>query len=173
MRVPAMASASSTRMKSHLPIRVTARDNIFTTESSEPFVRMSGNLELDDFRWLLSWDGSMNFYEAFQVFWQIKPTMDVEASQQVSFENWKRLWQDSDAGSENGAVLQNIQWASEWRLEKSLDELQLADLALDSTDGVDNPALNGATDGASVGANTSLLPAIQDSSPPVSSVSSE
>lgn len=150
-----------TRMKSHLPIRVTARDNIFSTESSEPFVRMSGNLELDDFQKLLTWDGSMNFYEAFQVFWHIKPTMNADDLQQVAFENWKQLWQQSDPGAENGAVLRSIAWSSNWRLGKSLRELNVSDLRLDASTGIENPALNGATDGTNVGADIDRLPALQ------------
>ena len=157
MQVQNAEAMAGTLAKSLLPIQVTARDNIFSTESNEPLIRMSGNLEADDFNWLLSWNGAMNYYESFQVFWRINTTMNLDESRSVSFEGWKELWQQSDLGADNGAMNQHILWKSDWRLAKSLQEINVTDLVLDDTT-ESNPARTGATDGSNVGAVIERLP---------------
>ncbi|MDA1017663.1 MAG: serine/threonine-protein kinase [Planctomycetota bacterium] len=158
MQVQNAEAMAGTLAKSLLPIKVSARDNIFSTESNEPLIRMSGSLEADDFKWLLSWNGAMNYYESFQVFWRINTTMNLDDSRDVSFESWKELWQQSELGADNGALLQQILWKSDWRLAKSLQDVNVSDLVLDDRTTEPNSALTGATDGSNVGAVIELLP---------------
>ncbi|MEX0702308.1 MAG: serine/threonine-protein kinase [Planctomycetales bacterium] len=134
-----------------LPVRVSARDNIFATNTSVSLVSMAGATGIDDFRRLLRWEGDKNFYDQFQTAWSMAPSL--EAGMEFGFEEWKRIWRPaSESGSHAGA----IGWEAAW-LAKEVLEVVPADLRLDLA-ARENPPVSKASDGTDAGVAAGTVP---------------
>lgn len=138
-----------------LPLRVSARDNIFASRSMQPFVAMSGSHTLADLRSLLRWEGEKNFYERYSVLWKISPDDSAVQPQTFTFAQWQTFWGPTgDVDPRQGGVV----WNSDWTSRKTT-EFRPEDLRLDPTaDPAMNPAATSASDGTAAGADLSRLP---------------
>lgn len=136
-----------------LPVNVTANNNIFSSISQRPLVLMCGNSGVEEFRHLLTWNGNKNCYNKIDVFWQIDSSISPDGLEVLDYERWRRLWQDASDSSDNGSVVEEDVWMTDWKSKQS-DEIQLSDLTLNSS----SLSIGGATDAKDVGADISSLP---------------
>jgi len=140
-----------------IPLNVTAANSIFLTSTDMPLVTMTGDTDASDFRRLLHWDGSKNFYSGFHTFWSVESTAMTNELQRLDFQEWKRfVGAKTEADAHQGGVV----WKRDgnWRTIRK-DQLTAADLQLDTAaDATMNPAATGAADGTAAGADITALP---------------
>ena len=138
-----------------MPLHVSARNNILSSELSEPLISMSGNMPPADFEKLLSWSGEKNFFDDYSNMWSISSLQSSAPSGQVDYDVWKQ-WgrQISSVGGENRPIVwRRTELPSEW------SRIVLDDFALDQ-DALANPAVEGADDGSNAGVDLTQLGAI-------------
>jgi hypothetical protein len=134
-----------------LPVTVSARNNLFATNTSNPLVSVEGATPADRYPALLLWSGERNAYAGFDVFWA---GMSLEFSPR-SFDGWQRLWSETP-GARDVDPQTRVVWSGAWDRQEPA-AVRPADLRLDE-DAADNPALGGATDGTNIGADITALP---------------
>lgn len=138
-----------------LPVQVTSQNSIFATNSSSPLIAMTGTTDMNEFRTRLRWTGTNNFYDGFETFWSIAPTIPTADLEELDFEDWQNRW---GADMEVDATLDGIAWERPWHNAGRFWELAVADFALD--EGVrPSPEAWEATDTGDVGADLSQLSA--------------
>jgi serine/threonine-protein kinase len=134
-----------------LPVNVTSRNNIFSTNADRPLIAMNGSTDPDNFRKLLRWSGERNFYDRFVMFWTITSDLDMVETTPYDFVRWNSFW-----GNENDPHADPVVWESNW-WKKPFVELTVDDFRLDA-DAADNPAVGGAlNDGSDAGADLQKL----------------
>lgn len=134
-----------------VPIAVTARNNIFATNSSNSFVSMYGNTDVQDFQKILRrWDGGRNYYGPFDMFWIIKQDPSAEPEFTLDYRDWKRFWEKSDTEANFPGT--SVLWLQKetWQ-QKSFSQVLPDDLKLEP-DAELNPAILGADDDTNAGA---------------------
>ena len=140
-----------------IPVHVTAANSIFLTATNTPLVTMTGDTDASDFRRLLHWGGSKNFYTGIRTFWSVESTAMTTETQRLDFQEWKRfVGAKTEADAHQGGVV----WKRDgnWRMIRK-DQLTAADLQLDTAaDATMNPAATGAADGTAAGADITALP---------------
>jgi hypothetical protein len=131
-----------------LPLAVSARNNIFAARSSTPLFVLAGRTSDEDFRRLVRWEGSHNFYDRFAAYWTVASSGARGSSMPLQFEDWKRLLGDTEIDANNSGIV----WKQSWQT-KSPAALDNSDFELASV----NQAISGATDNTDVGADLSQL----------------
>lgn len=137
-----------------VPLQINSSNSIFSSATAAPFVSMSGNVPVQDFRLLLSWSGQNNFYDHFDTFWAIASTEGAGRAEDWKFADWVRHWA---SGAEVGPFQDAVIWRKRHWMVKPMSELQVTDFALDRDDPT-NAAVGGATNSSDAGANLSNLP---------------
>jgi hypothetical protein len=135
-----------------LTVRISARSNVFASQFDVPLVAMSGQLNMGEFRELLSWNGFDNFYERFETFWKIEPARSLAGFSDFDYSAWKNYWGTAATG---GALEARIIGRS--YLDRPLVDIEPRDVALVGGAG-SNPAAEAAPDGSDAGADHSRLP---------------
>ena len=144
-----------------LPIRVSARNCLFSSRTMQPLIAMSGGRTLGDLRQLLRWSGEKNFYDRYDrkdgrsVMWRLQSDDSTMQPQSMSFEDWQTFWgKTGDVDPHQGGVV----WKHDWSTIKAIATTP-AKLRLDTNaDASSNPAASGASDGGAVGADIEKLP---------------
>ncbi len=92
---------SGTIPRELIPLHVSARNNVFFSQTNAPFVLMKGNTNENDFRQkLLAWRGSNNYYDGFETFWTIQSQQATMRTLSLDALDWKDIWGlSSDANS--------------------------------------------------------------------------
>lgn len=144
-----------------LPVKVSARNCLFSSRTMQPLIAMSGGTSLRDLRQLLRWSGEKNFYDRYDrqdgrsVMWRLQSDDSTMQPQSMSFEDWQTFWgKTGDVDPHQGGVI----WKYDWSTTKAIATTP-AKLALDTdADAANNPAVSGASDGGAVGADIKKLP---------------
>jgi len=136
-----------------LTVRISARSNVFASHLDVPLVAMSGQLNMGEFRELLSWNGSDNFYERFETFWKIEPARSLSGFSDFDYNAWKNYWGTAATG---GSLESRI--ISRSYLNRPLASIEPRDVALIGRAGR-NPAAEAAPDQSDAGVDHSRLPA--------------
>ncbi len=145
---------SGTLRRERLPVYVTARNNIFATNTSTPFVTMFGGDTIEDQLRLLRWQGEKNFYDQFQSFWTIESTEEVTKIESHDFDGWLQIWKATQESSEVKAQNKGLKWQEENWLDQELADINVTQLRLDSNI-EESRILHAASDGSDVGADLS------------------
>lgn len=149
---------SGTIPRELIPLHVSARNNIFASRSSAPFVLMKGNTNENDFRQkLLNWRGSSNYYDRFETFWIIQSQQGTTGAVSLDALDWKDIWGLSSDVS-------NYQIKVPWIVNREkiakipCSELQISDIQFNQpTDG--SPTIM-AIDRSNAGADLTTLPVL-------------
>jgi serine/threonine protein kinase len=131
-----------------VPLDVTARNNVFASNSRTPLVALAGRTKEEDFPRLLKWEGSRNFYDRFSSYWGTNASGGESSAMPLNFESWKHLLDDNENDSNTGGIA----WKHSWQ-NKSFASIRKSDFELPT----DSPARAGATDNNDVGADLSLI----------------
>jgi hypothetical protein len=137
-----------------LPIDVTARNNIFAASTAAPLISLAGRTSDDDFKRLVRWDGTRNFYDHFVSYLTVGSTDAGAGGSPLSFDDWKRLLGEN---TEIDANISGIVWKKQGWRSKPFEAVGAADFELANV----NQAISGSTDGADAGvdiANLRTLP---------------
>ena len=145
-------SKSGTIRREMLPVHVTARNNIFATNTSNPLIFSSGRDSVEDQRRLVRWQGEKNFYDQFHSFWNIESENEKTEVESHDFRDWKQLWSATLESSEVSANNEGLKWKKENWLDQELIDITPAQLSLDSTT-QEARILHVATDGTDIGAD--------------------
>jgi serine/threonine protein kinase len=135
-----------------IPLDVTtARNNIFATKTDSPLVSMTGTSDIQDFKRILNWNGSRNYYGPFDMYWLIKRDPTAEPVLALDYHRWKRFWGRSD--QETGLLETRVVWIQKKRWQRKLfSKITPTDIELEPDADV-NPAFLGADDGSDAGAD--------------------
>jgi serine/threonine protein kinase len=132
-------------------------DSIFASSTKPPLIEQRGSDRVEEFVGRLQWSGDRDFFDGFDVFWQIANTSQDIGSKQQHFEEWQSFWAAQSRAQVAGknAVL--------WRRLPSADRAfhahAPADYAL-NTEIANNPAFRAASDGLDAGCVARQLPAL-------------
>ncbi len=130
-------------------------DCILATTGSVPLIEQRGSDTIDEYIERFTWSGDHNYFEGFDVFWQIMNPTGQTGSRQFDFERWQDHWQersrDEIAGS--GAVA----WKARPDRSRAYHTQVPTDYALDQSV-VNNAAMGGAADGSDAGGWVNYLP---------------
>jgi hypothetical protein len=127
---------------------VTARNNVFASNSQTPLVALAGRTKEEEFPRLMKWEGSRNFYDRFSAYWGPNSSGGESSAMPLNFESWKHLLDDNENDSNTGG----ISWRHSWQ-NKSFASIRKSDFELPA----DSAARAGATDNNDVGADLSLI----------------
>jgi serine/threonine-protein kinase len=135
-----------------IPLDVTtARNNIFATNTSSPLVSMTGTSDMQDFKSILRWNGSRNYYGPFDMFWLIKQDPSSEPDFALDYRGWKRFWGRSEL--ETDLFENSLLWIQKKRWQrKPFSKITATDIELEPDSEV-NPAFLGADDESDAGAD--------------------
>ena len=136
-----------------VPLDVTARNNVFASNSKTPLVALAGRTKEEEFPRLLKWEGSRNFYDRFSSYWGANSSGSESSAMPLNFESWKHLLDDNENDSNTGG----ISWKHSWQ-NKSFASIRKSDFELPA----DSAARAGATDNNDVGADLSLIRALHE-----------
>ncbi|HEX5447003.1 MAG TPA: protein kinase [Pirellulales bacterium] len=70
-------------------------DCIIAAKNRAPLVEQRGSDRIDQYQTRFQWSGDHNFFDGFDVFWQIMNASGQSGSKQLDFEQWCQLWQGS------------------------------------------------------------------------------
>lgn len=145
------------------PLRVAARDSLFSTTSPGPLVLMDGDKTESAFEKLLTWNGRRNVFDGFSRFWTIFDEDGAAVAGSPNFASWLSRWRSAGpaAGSSDERAIAPGSADNVWvdpeaaryktRSEVTADDLEL-DVAAVPVDTLD------ASDGGLVGAAPERLP---------------
>jgi len=146
------------------PLRVTARDSLFSSTTPGPLVQMDGDKSASEFEELLTWTGRDNVFDGFSGYWTIFGDDGVPAGW-PKFASWLNHW--NTAGDEAASFDEReipagsatVVWASPFAAKyKARSVVTARDLALDPA-AAPTGALEGA-DGGTIGASVERLPEV-------------
>ncbi|MFK7817875.1 MAG: hypothetical protein AB8G99_04110, partial [Planctomycetaceae bacterium] len=136
-----------------VPIEVVSEDNIFTTTTEEPLVRMEGTSAPEEFESLLLWTGQKNLYDGFSVFWERDSSLTGLGVYEDKFDDWKSVWATNPDTSEVGAMTDADPWLSDRWKAQNLARSQPTDFEVDPA----SRATSAATDGTNLGADLTTV----------------
>lgn len=136
-----------------LPVHVrNTRNNLIATNvSNNPLIAMRGDSDLEVYEGLFRWEGSKNFFDGFDMFWDVSTNEFMPRN----FEAWLKESNTNETKSQNGGVVWKGRWAT-----MEFPSITAEDIALDRDPEVNNPAVDAATDGRDVGADLKSLPPV-------------
>ena len=135
---------------------ISCDNSIFASRAKPPLVEQRGSDSIDEYQARLEWSGDHDFFDGFEVFWQI-------AQHRV----WHRL--EATCGSTTGRPPGAVAAAGRWRAPDAVVWRRLPpasqpfhsqvplDYQLDS-ESAENPAVAGASDGTDAGCMVNQLP---------------
>ena len=146
------------------PVHIRSENNIFASVSDVPLITMVGTSEASFYQGLLAWNGQNNIYDGFERLWRIESTTSVDVVEfDLSF--WSSYWSMNEQGREKNALATHSIWADDTWQAKAIEHVLLSDLALDRRLGVENSAIDAASDGADLGVDLRLLDSAADVTP--------
>jgi len=137
-----------------LPLEINCSDSILMGGDGAALVEQAGIDEVDEFRTRLAWLGDRNFYENFDVFWEIRGTDRQPLVEPMDFDGWQTYWGSED---ENLPLRNAVKWRNLPEVTRPLHAHAPTDYALDDS-GTDNPAIGAASDGRNAGLQVERLP---------------
>ena len=151
---------SGTVPRELIPLHVSARNNIFFSQTDAPFVLMKGNTNENDFRQkLLTWRGSNNYYDRFEIFWTIQSQQGTTGALSLDALDWKDIW---GLSSDVNSYQTEIPWTIDRQklIETPCSEIQSSHLQFNQpTDG--SPTIT-AIDRTNAGADLVSLPELTE-----------
>ncbi|QDU00183.1 serine/threonine-protein kinase [Gimesia aquarii] len=151
---------SGTIPRELIPLHVSARNNIFFSQSDAPFVMMKGNTNENDFRQkLLTWRGSNNYYDRFETFWTIQSQQGTTGALSLDALDWKDIW---GLSSDISSYQMKIPWIVDRQklVDTPCSEIQAGQLQFNQpTDG--SPTIT-AIDRTNAGADLVSLPELTE-----------
>jgi eukaryotic-like serine/threonine-protein kinase len=132
-------------------------DSIFASATKPPLVEQRGSDRVEEFLDRVQWSGDRDFFDGFDVFWQISNTTQDTGSKQQHFEEWQSFWAAQSRAQTAGksAVL----WRGLPSPDRAFHTHTPADYAL-NTEIANNPAFRAASDGLNAGCVARQLPAL-------------
>jgi hypothetical protein len=137
--------------------QVRADDCLFAAAKRPPLVEQRGSDGVDQYRTRFQWSGDNNYFDGFDVFWQITNATGPAGSSQLDFDQWNQLWHPQRSAQMAGR--DRIAGAARPSGERPFHTHAPADYALDTL-ADDNPAAGGASDRQNAGALVPSLPAL-------------
>jgi serine/threonine protein kinase len=132
-------------------------DSILASSASVPLVEQRGSDSIDEYFTRLQWSGNRDFFDGFEVFWQILNTAGQTASRQMRFDQWQDHWGAQSRSQTASSKLPY--WRTPSSSEQPCHDQSPADYAVDPLR-PNNPAVAGASDGFDAGCILSQLPAL-------------
>jgi hypothetical protein len=140
-----------------LPAQIRCADSILVGSGASVLIEQNGVADVAKAQQRILWDGDLNFYEGFVVFWTISPLNASQPSEQMLFGTWQSHWR----AYENGPFLDHVQWKQLPVKDQPVHAYTPSDYAL--TPG-ENPAQGAASDLSEAGFLADRLPpAVQTS----------
>jgi eukaryotic-like serine/threonine-protein kinase len=146
-----MKFAGPAKIENSSKVEWTARNSVFSSISSTPFVVCDDNVAAEDARRLLSLVTSeRNYYNQYDVFWSI-----VDDDTAFSFMDWRTHWGSVlESRTKNDPVSFKLPIAT-------LQDMASANFALrEPTEGKPNTAIQGAANGDNAGCDLARLPIV-------------
>jgi serine/threonine-protein kinase len=137
-------------------------DSIFVSTAKPAFVEQRGSDRIEDYATRLQWSGDHDFFDGFEVFWQILNTAAETGSRQHRFEDWQDLWRKQSRWQVAGKNA--VRWRALPGAERAFHAHTPNDYALES-EAANNPALGGAGDGLDAGCIIGQLPGLPSGEP--------
>ncbi len=125
---------------------INCTDSILVSTAKPPLIEQRGTDTTEEYLSRLQWSGDHDFFDGFEVFWQIANGTAETDSQQMRFEDWQKLW----ASRSKLAANVTISWRRPPQSDRAFHTHTPLDYALDAT-AADNPAIGGAGDGLDAG----------------------
>lgn len=146
-----------------LPTEIHCSDSVFVSTARPPLIEQRGSDDFEEYASLLRWSGGPDFFDGFDVFWQIVTTASQTTSKQMRFDEWREHW-----GADSRSLLARggtPLWKGLARSDRPFHAQTAADYALDRD--AANPALGAASDGLDAGCLLEQLPPLitDDASP--------
>jgi hypothetical protein len=140
------------------PVRIVCGDSILAlpAKSFSPLIEQKVKAvgRSDEFRGGLAWKGDRNFYQGFEVFWQIT---SLSESLEMTYADWEEAWGESrEYRCRRGAA----KWQATSMSSDPFDRQSPADYAL-LPDAAKNPAIGAASDARDAGFLTDSLPPVE------------
>lgn len=148
-----------------LPLEIQCANSILIGNAEGPLLEQLGTPPGAALQSLVRWNGERNFYQGFAVFWRTATATGETAVEQLGFDDWQALW---GPDRETLPSWGQVQWHGLPGPEQTLCERQPSDYRL-ADNGIDNPALGAASDGANAGAQLDRLPRFPEAAASTSS----
>lgn len=147
-----------------LHTEITCDDCILVTKAKSPLVEQRGSDAADAYLARVQWSGRRDYFDGFEVFWEVSGTGGDLSSKRMRFDDWQDFWrgQSRQQVSGGGAVV----WQALPDANRPFHTHLPADYALDAT-AAGNAAVGGGGEGLDAGCRLKLLPAlfVGDTSP--------
>ncbi len=138
-------------------------DSILASNAKVPLVEQRGSDNVEQYETRLQWSGKRDFFDGFEVFWQILNTATQTASKQMRFDDWQAHWggqSRSQLAARNASF-----WKRMPESDRPFHTHAPGDYALEIS--LTNAALGGASDGLDAGCVLGQLPALPQDRPDV------
>ncbi len=132
-------------------------DCLITTTGAAPLVEQRGSATVDEFMALFQWRGDNDYFDGFDVFWQIMSSAGQTGAREFNFAQWQARWQFDSRSQFAGP--DTVQWNALPEKTCAAHSQRPSDFALDGRQS-DNAPLASASGGADAGALIPYLPAL-------------
>lgn len=147
-----------------LQAEINCDDCILVSKAKSPLIEQRGSDATDVYLARLRWSGRRNYFDGFEVFWEVAGSAGGAGAKRMRFDDWQDFWrgQSRQQVSGGGAVV----WQALPDANRPFHTHLPADYALDAT-AAGNAAVGGGGEGLDAGCRLKLLPAIfvDDASP--------
>lgn len=132
-------------------------DCILVSKAKSPLVEQRGSDSADAYLARLQWSGRRDYFDGFEVFWEVTGSAGGAGSKRMRFDDWQDFWrgQSRQQVSGGGAVV----WQALPDANRPFHTHLPADYALDAT-AAGNAAVGGGGEGLDAGCRLKLLPAL-------------
>ncbi len=138
-------------------VEVKCSDSIILAGPDAALVQQDGLERIDRFQNQLSWSGDRNFYEGFEIFWELGGETSPYEPALMELDSWQQFWMARSDGDENHPAQQAVVWLRLPSAQQPFSAQVPADYALNDR-AVENPAHGAASDGRDVGFLADQLP---------------
>ena len=142
---------------------INCNDCIIVSTAGPPLVEQRGSDSIEEYQARFEWSGDHDFFDGFDVFWQILNTGAGTSSKQLRFEAWQEAWRGRSRFQSAGTG--TIHWRGLPAVSRPFHAHLPVDYRLDGQS-PGNSAVGGAVDGSDAGCQVSELPRpLADESP--------
>ena len=123
-----LAMSSDTVPHKLIPVQITATNNMISGFGECPLVSMTGRAPVQDFRDLIRWSGTYNYYDRFTDFWQTQSDASDDGWDALNFDDWQNWRTIKEVDAYNDVIY----WQDVWR-DMPAETITPANVRLDPT----------------------------------------
>jgi serine/threonine-protein kinase len=137
-------------------------NSIVASTAKPPLIEQRGSDSIQEYLTRLQWSGDHDFFDGFDIFWQILNTASETNSKQQRFDDWQNFWRGQSRwqiADKNG-----VRWRGLPPVDRPYHSHTPSDYALDP-ESAGNLALGAASDGLDAGCVARRLPRLPADEP--------